>query len=183
MALRQRSVGGVYMPREDGIGQGVLVPATDHQLRWQGRQLPQGCQKLGRRTFEHAPTAQAEQRIAAEKMFSGVKRDMAPGVPGHGYYVEPEPQCLNVFTFTYPVRRDRNARFDRCVDLHCREMGLQFGHATDVVVVVMGQQDAVRNPSLLRCGSQNGGGLAGVDDHGAAVVGDQRPDVIVRKRG
>jgi len=183
MALRQRSVGGVYMPREDGIGQGVLVGATDHQLRWQGRQLPQGCQKLGRRTFEHAPTAQAEQRIATEKVFSGVKRNMAPGVPGHGYYVEPQPQCLNAFTFSHPVGGDLDARFHRCVDLYPRKTGLQLGHAADVVIVVVSQQNAVRDPSLLRRGSQNGGGLAGVDDDGAAVVGDQRPDVIVRKRG
>lgn len=183
MALRQRSVGGVYMPREDGIGQGVLVGATDHQLRWQGRQLPQGCQKLGRRTFEHAPTAQAEQRIATEKVFSGVKRDMAPGVPGHGYYVEPQPQCLNEFTFSDPMGGHRDARFFWRVNLHRRKTRLQFCNAADVIIVVMGQQNAVGSPSLLRCGSQNGVGLAGVDDHGAAVVGDQRPDVIVRKRG
>ncbi len=49
-----------------------------------GHQLAHRRQQLGRRTFEQASTAQAEQRISAEKMFSSVKRDVAAGMPGHG---------------------------------------------------------------------------------------------------
>lgn len=159
------------------------MPATQQQVRGQGRQLVQGCLQLGRRTFEHATTAQAEQRVPTEKMFSGVKRDMRPGVTGHGYYVERLAQCLNVFTFAYPMRRHRHARIVWRVYRKPRIPALQLGHAADVVVVVVGEKNRLRRPSLLRCGSQNRRCLARVDHDRAAVVGDQGPDVVVRKCG
>lgn len=75
--------------------------------------------------------------------------------------MEPQPQCLNAFTFSDPMGGHRDARFFWRVNLHRRKTRLQFCNAADVIIVVMGQQNAVGSPSLLRCGSQNGVGLAG----------------------
>src|SRR5688572_21596392 len=58
----------------------------------------------------------------------------------------------------------------------------QLGDTADVVVVVVGQQDGA-GLQAFACRRQHRGGLAGIDDDRAAVVGDQRPDVVVAEGG
>jgi len=88
-----------------------------------------------------------------------------------------------VFTVPHPAGSLRNARIVRCQHHQPRVVTLQFGHPANVIVVVVGQQHGVGTPLLLRCRSQYRRGLAGVDHDGVAVLGDQRPDVIVRECG
>jgi len=126
---------------------------------------PSHCRdQLGGRTFEQASTAQAEQRIPTEKMCISVERDVAAGVPGHGYYVEHPPQCLNAFTFTDPFGGHRDAIFVRCDHPYPRQAGLQLGHPADVIIVMMGQQDRLWTQPIVH-GRQHGCGLAGIDHH------------------
>jgi hypothetical protein len=51
-----------------------------------------------------------------------------------------------------------------------------------VVVVVVGEQDRVHAQALIGQ-REHRRGIAGVDDHGGAIVVDQRPDVVIRKCG
>lgn len=115
-------------------------------------------------------------------MFISVKRDMAESVPGHGYYVEPLPHCLNAFTIGDALGRQRNALIARGDHPDAGKSALQIGHAADVVVMVVGEQDRLRaQPGVGR--GKHRRGIAGIDDHGGAVSVDQAPDVIVRECG
>ena len=107
---------------------------------------------------------------------------MAAGVPGHGYYVEHPPQCLNAFTFTDPFGGHGNAFFVRCDHAHPGQAGLQLGHAADVVIVVVGEQDRLGTQPVVHR-RQHGRGLAGIDDHRRTLVIDEAPDVIVGECG
>ena len=151
-------------------------------MRRQSGQPPHCRDQLGGRTFEQASTAQAEQRISTEKMFISVERDVAAGVPGHGYYVEGPPQCLNGFTFAGAFGRHGDAFFMRGDHPQPRQAGLQLGHAADVVRVVVGQQDGLRTQPGVHC-RQHRRGLARIDHHRRAIVIDEAPDVIVGQCG
>jgi hypothetical protein len=81
-----------------------------------------------------------------------------------------------------PARSPWDALLDRRDDPYTGKTCLQRGHATDVVVVVMGEQDRVHAQALIGQ-REHRRGIAGVDDHGGAIVVDQRPDVVIRKCG
>lgn len=140
----------------------------------------QGFEHLRRGSLEQAATADAEQRISAEKQVLTVVGNVTAGVAGHGDDLEPAGRKCNLdpVTVVDAVRGDSDAFVARRVDLD-RFARTESGNAADVIGMVVGQQDRAQAkvPIVQHC--LQGCGLAGIHRQGVAFAVGEQPDVVV----
>jgi hypothetical protein len=182
----QGAIVGIHRQGEGSIRHGVLVPAANPGLGGQGGKPPQRIQHLSRRAFEQATAAQAEQGIAAEQHAIPVEGDMAGGMARDFEDLEPPWTDGNPFAIGHAPAGGGDARI---VGGDHGEPGpalQQLRHASDVVVVVVGKQDAVWRGRIAQ-GVQHRRGIAWIDDQRSrcaiVAIAERQPDVVVLERG
>lgn len=108
---------------------------------------------------------------------------MAAGVAGHLEHLELDIEQAQALALAHLTRVGRDAFVGRAEQLQVRPALLELGNAADMVAVMVGEQDGARHQALVLRGSQDRLGLTGVDNDGAAICSDQRPDVVVVECG
>ncbi len=180
-AYLQGGVVGVDGQREGGIGECVLVAAANLRVVGQRSQPLQRCQHLRRLAFEHAAAAQREQGVAAEQHAFTVVSDMTGGMAGERQDGELPRADLDAIAVFDMAGRQGDAGIAGGEDRGAWPVRQQCGHATDVVAVVVGEQDRVRRHSA-QC-RQHRCGIAGIDHQRTAATIAQQPHVVVIENG
>jgi hypothetical protein len=101
---------------------------------------------------------------------------------GQSQYGEINTQQPDMIAFGYNVIGAFVRRFARTIDRNL-EMRRQGGHAADMVIVMMGQQNAFEDELPFSQRIEHRRGFAWVYDNAFMQVIVQKPNVIIRKRG
>ncbi len=138
---------------------------------------------LRRGAFEHAPAAQAEQGVAAEQQalaagIRAIERDVAEGMAGDAEDLELPGAYGDVVAVADRLRGGVDAGIVRADHRGAGPARQQRRNRTDVVVVVVGQQDRVRRRAAIE-GAQDRIRIARIHHQRAAVAVAQQPDVVV----
>ena len=178
------AIAGLGRRGERQVREGVLVTATHQGRIRQGPQSIQRLQHLRRGAFEQAAAAGAEQGVAAEQQAVPDVGDMAQRVSRHLQDGEGQADFRQPdgIAFGDDAVDRRKARVGRAVHPGRRKGAPQSVDATDVVAMVVGDEDGGQRRAEPVQACQDRLGPAGIDRHRAPAV-DQQPDVVVLQDG
>lgn len=144
LALHQGCIAGFDHSGEADILQGVFVGAIDLGVIGQGGKFGQRCVHLLRRAFEQAAAAAGKQGVATKQAVYSIIGDVAGSVAGHVKHTECGFQAGEVDQIALAGRMGDagNGLAARAVNRGI-EAPPQFGGATGMVCVVVGEQDGV----------------------------------------
>ncbi len=133
------------------------------------------------RALKQAAATAAEQGVAAKQPSRAVVGDMTGGMAGHVQDVERQSERFDMdgLWFGAGMRHAWDCFAGRSMNRNIKCRG-QRGYAPDVIVVMVGDQDAAHLELMLGDERQHRFGVAGID-HGDMTLIVQRPDIIILK--